>query len=62
LHDAKHAAATVLLLLDVPLPAVMAIMGWSNSKVVKRYSHTMSTVQNGIASHVNKLLWVVRVR
>ena len=39
LHDARHTAATVLLLLGVPLPAVMEIMGWSNSKIAKRYPH-----------------------
>lgn len=41
---------TVLLLLGVPLPAVMEIMGWSNSKVAKRYSHVTATIQNSIAS------------
>jgi len=57
LHDARHTAATVLLLLGVPLPAVMDIMGWSNSKVAKRYSHVTATIQNSIASQVNTLLW-----
>jgi integrase len=57
LHDARHTAATVLLLLGVPLPAVMEIMGWSNSKVAKRYSHVTATIQNSIAAQVNTLLW-----
>ena len=57
LHDARHTAATVLLLLGVPLPAVMDIMGWSNSKVAKRYSHVTTTIQNNIAAQVNILLW-----
>ncbi|MFL6127229.1 tyrosine-type recombinase/integrase [Actinophytocola sp.] len=57
LHDARHTAATVLLLLGVPLPAVMDIMGWSNSKIAKRYSHVTSTIQSSIASQVNTLLW-----
>lgn len=30
LHDARHTAATVLLLLGVPERAVMSLMGWSN--------------------------------
>ena len=29
LHDARHTAATVLLLLGVPSATVMEIMGWS---------------------------------
>jgi integrase len=57
LHDARHTAATVLLLLGVPLPAAMEIMGWSNAKVAKRYSHVTATIQNTIASQVNTLLW-----
>ena len=57
LHDARHTAATVLLLLGVPLPAVMDIMGWSNSKVANRYSHVTTAIQNGVASQVNALLW-----
>jgi len=57
LHDARHTAATVLLLLGVPLPAVMEIMGWSNSKVAKRYSHVTAAIQNNIAAQVNTLLW-----
>lgn len=57
LHDARHTAATVLLLLGVPLPAVMEIMGWSNSKIAKRYSHVTAAIQNNIAAQVNTLLW-----
>lgn len=57
LHDARHTAATVLLLLGVPLPAVMTIMGWSNAKVAKRYSHVTTAIQNNIATQVNTLLW-----
>lgn len=32
-------------------------LGWSNSKVAKRYSHVTAAVQNNIASQVNMLLW-----
>jgi integrase len=37
LHDARHTAATVLLLLGVPDRAVMGIMGWSHSAMASRY-------------------------
>jgi integrase len=57
LHDARHTAATVLLLLGVQLPVVMEIMGWSNAKVAKRYSHVTASIQNSIAAKVNTLLW-----
>ena len=39
LHDARHTAATVLLLLGVPERAVMEIMGWSHSAMAARYQH-----------------------
>ena len=57
LHDARDTAATVLLLLGVQLPTVMEIMGWSNTKVAKRYSHVTPAIQTNIAPKVNKLLW-----
>lgn len=57
LHDARHTAATVLLLLGVPLPVVMEIMGWSNAKVAKRYQHVISTIQVNVAAQINTLLW-----
>lgn len=31
LHDARHTAAAVLLVLKVPLVAVMELMGWSDA-------------------------------
>lgn len=33
LHDARHTAATVLLVLEVPERTVMAIMGWSSTSM-----------------------------
>jgi hypothetical protein len=35
----------------------MEIMGWSNSKIAKRYSHVTAVIQNNIAAQVNTLLW-----
>jgi hypothetical protein len=48
----RHTAAT-----GVPSPAAMEIMGWSNSKVAKRYSHVMAAIQTDIATQVDPLLW-----
>jgi integrase len=39
LHDARHTAATVLLILGVPERAVMGVMGWSSSGMAARYQH-----------------------
>lgn len=57
LHDARHTAATVLLLLGVPERAVMGIMGWSNSAMAVRYQHLTAGIRHDIAKQIGSLLW-----
>ncbi|SCK12599.1 site-specific integrase [Streptomyces sp. WMMB 322] len=57
LHDARHTAATVLLILGVPERAVMGLMGWSSTSMAARYQHMVDSVRNNIAEQVNGLLW-----
>jgi integrase len=57
LHDARHTAATVLLLLGVPDRAVMEFMGWSNSAMAKRYQHVTAVLRNDIAKRLSGFLW-----
>ena len=59
LHDARHSAATVLLLLllGVPDQAVMGIMGWSTADMMLRYQHLTGTIRGDIAERVRALLW-----
>lgn len=57
LHDARHTAATVLLLLGVPERAVMGVMGWSNTAMAARYQHLTAVVQRDIAARVGGLIW-----
>ncbi|GGO13391.1 tyrosine-type recombinase/integrase [Micromonospora parathelypteridis] len=57
LHDARHTAATVLLILGVAERAVMGIMGWSNSAMAARYQHLTAQVRRDIAQRVGGLLW-----
>lgn len=59
LHDARHTAATMLLVLKVPLPAVMEIMGWSDAAVAKRYMHVPNELVAAIAQQVADLVWTV---
>ncbi|MDG4778098.1 site-specific integrase [Micromonospora sp. WMMD961] len=56
LHDARHTAATVLLILGVAERAVMGIMGWSNSAMAARYQHLTAQVRRDIAQRVGGLL------
>jgi integrase len=57
LHDARHTAATVLLLLQIPDRTVMAIMGWSNTAMAARYQHIMAAIRRDVATSVGGLLW-----
>lgn len=57
LHDARHTAATVLLLLGVPERAAMGIMGWSSTGMAARYQHITDPIRRDAARRVGGLLW-----
>ncbi len=57
LHDARHTAATVLLLLGVQPRAVMDVMGWSNIAMLQRYTHVTARLRREIADQLNRFLW-----
>jgi len=57
LHDARHSAATVLLLLGVPERAAMGIMGWSTTAMAARYQHITDPIRRDVARRVDGLLW-----
>ncbi|MER7670670.1 site-specific integrase [Kitasatospora sp. NPDC096128] len=57
LHDARHTASTVLLLLGVPERIVMAIMGWSSTSMAQRYQHVTEPMLNDVGMKIGKALW-----
>nr|WP_236594612.1 site-specific integrase [Saccharothrix sp. 6-C] len=57
LYDARHTAATVLLLLGVAERTVMGIMGWSNTAMAARYQHITAAIRRDVAQRVGGLLW-----
>lgn len=60
LHDARHTAATVLLILGVPDAVVDAIMGWEpgkSARMRRRYQHLTSPVLRQTAAKIGGLLW-----
>lgn len=57
LHDLRHTAATVLLLLGVSERVVMDIMGWSSVAMIKRYQHVTDTIRHAVAEKVGGMLW-----
>jgi hypothetical protein len=54
LHDARHTAATVLLILGTAERAIMSLTGWSDSGMAKRYQH-MTAKGDDIARRVGGL-------
>ena len=57
LHDARHTAATVLLILGVPERAVMSLMGSSNTAMASKYQHLTASIRRDVATQVDGLLW-----
>ncbi|MEU1503712.1 tyrosine-type recombinase/integrase [Kitasatospora sp. NPDC005748] len=47
LHDARHTAGTILLLLGVPKRMAMDIMGWSSTAISHRYQHVTARTRAG---------------
>jgi integrase len=47
LYDARHTTATVLLILGIPTPTTMAIMGWSSVSMARRYQHLIGSIRQG---------------
>lgn len=57
LHDARHTAATVLLLLGVDPRVVMQMMGWSTESMKKRYQHVTEALRQDVAGQLNEYFW-----
>lgn len=57
LHDARHTAATVLLLLGVSQPTIMSVIGWSNPAMTQRYAHVVAPIRQDVARQLGSLLW-----
>lgn len=56
-HDARHTAATVLLLMGVDGRVVMDIMGWSQASMLKRYQHVMDEMKVSAMDKMTEALW-----
>ncbi|GGN67116.1 hypothetical protein GCM10011579_039270 [Streptomyces albiflavescens] len=62
LHDARHTAATVLLILGVPDVVIDSIMGWEPGGAARmraRYMHVTGTMIRKVAQQVGDALWVL---
>jgi integrase len=57
LHDARHTAATLLLVQGVDARTVMDLMGWSQVSMTKRYQHVVPELRTAAASRMAEALW-----
>ncbi|WP_417220937.1 tyrosine-type recombinase/integrase [Arthrobacter sp.] len=56
-HDARHTAATTLLLLGADPRVVMDILGWSQASMLTRYQHVLDEMKQDVAAQVGADLW-----
>lgn len=55
-HDARHTAATLLLLQGVSETAVMMMFGWSQKSTMQRYQHFVGPVARQVAAAMDDAL------
>jgi len=57
LHDARHIAATLLLLQGVDIRTLMSIMGWTEMATAQRYTHAVDDLRTRAAHQMATALW-----
>jgi len=57
LHDARHTAATLLLVQGVAPRTVMDIMGWTEARMLSRYQHVVDELRHDAARRMGAALW-----
>ncbi|UQX88955.1 tyrosine-type recombinase/integrase [Jatrophihabitans telluris] len=57
LHDARHTAATLLLVQGVDARTVMDLMGWSQISMTTRYQHVVMDLRRAAAERMSDALW-----
>ena len=56
-HDARHTAATLLLVQGVSPRVVMDVMGWSDQRMLLRYQHVVDELRRDAATRMGNALW-----
>jgi integrase len=56
-HDARHTAATFMLVLGVESRVAMATMGWSSMAMIQRYQHVVPQLRDEVATRMEALLF-----
>lgn len=53
LHDARHTAATTLLLLEIEPRVIMEMLGWSQMSMLTRYQHVLDEMKQDAADKIS---------
>lgn len=56
-HDARHTAATLLLVQGVSPRVVLDVMGWSDQRMLLRYQHVIDELRRDAAVRMGSALW-----
>lgn len=56
-HDARHTAATLMLLQEIDIRTVMAVMGWTEMATAQRYTHAVDDLKRRAAKRMGSMLW-----
>ncbi len=56
-HDGRHTAATMLLLLGVDERTVMAVMSWSDRRMLRRYQHVIDELRQEASRRISDLIF-----
>ena len=57
LHDARHTAATLLLVQGVDQRVVMSMFGWTSTTMTTRYQHVVPELVEEANRRMSELLW-----
>lgn len=57
LHDARHTAATLLLVAGIHPRTVLGVLGWSQPLMLMRYQHVIDDLQRDAAQRIQQLIW-----
>ena len=57
LHDARHTAATLLLVQGVDQRVVMDMLGWTSPTMTSRYQHVVPELVEEANRRMSELLW-----
>ena len=57
LHDARHTAATLLMVQGVPPGTAMRLLGHSDTRMTARYQHVIEEAAKVAADQVGEALW-----